>query len=102
MRQKPGTRKSHEKVVKDICRATHKQYSAEEKIRIVLDGREGEDSIAELCHRELTTRVIGVVKRSLSSKQRKRRFNSSVVGRRSRSAPLPIRPRRLSATRVRS
>ena len=48
MRQKPGTRKSHgEKVVKDIRRATRKQYSAEEKIRIVLDGLKGEDSIAE-------------------------------------------------------
>ncbi|WP_430447931.1 IS3 family transposase [Rhodophyticola sp.] len=53
MRQKPGTRKSHgEKVVKDIRRATRKQYSAEEKIRIVLDGLKGEDSIAELCRRE--------------------------------------------------
>ena len=53
MRQKPGARKSHgEKVVKDIRRATRKQYSAEEKIRIVLDGLKGEDSIAELCRRE--------------------------------------------------
>jgi len=53
MRQKPGPRKSHgEKVVKDIRRATRKQYSAEEKIRIVLDGLKGEDSIAELCRRE--------------------------------------------------
>ena len=53
MRQKPGTRKSHgEKVVKDIRRATRKQYSAEEKIRIVLDGLKGEESIAELCRRE--------------------------------------------------
>ena len=53
MRQKPKTRKSHgEKVVKDIRRATRKQYSAEEKIRIVLDGLKGEDSIAELCRRE--------------------------------------------------
>ena len=53
MRQKPGTRKNHgEKVVKDIRRATRKQYSAEEKIRIVLDGLKGEDSIAELCRRE--------------------------------------------------
>ena len=53
MRQKPGTQKSHgEKVVKDIRRATRKQYSAEEKIRIVLDGLKGEDSIAELCRRE--------------------------------------------------
>ena len=53
MRRKPGTPKSHgEKVVKDIRRATRKQYSAEEKIRIVLDGLKGEDSIAELCRRE--------------------------------------------------
>ena len=37
-----------EKVVKDIRRATRKQYSAEEKIRIVLEGLRGEDSIAEL------------------------------------------------------
>jgi transposase len=53
MRQKPGTRRSaSEKIVKDIQRATRKQYSAEEKIRIVLDGLRGEDSIAELCRRE--------------------------------------------------
>ena len=41
-----------EKVVKDIRRATRKQYSAEEKIRIVLEGLRGEDSIAELWRRE--------------------------------------------------
>ena len=41
-----------EKVVEDIRRATRKQYSAEEKIRIVLEGLRGEDSIAELCRRE--------------------------------------------------
>lgn len=53
MRQKPGTKQGHgEKVVRDIRRATRKQYSAEEKIRIVLDGLKGEDSIAELCRRE--------------------------------------------------
>ena len=53
MRQKSGTKQSHgEKVVKDIRHATRKQYSAEEKIRIVLDGLKGEDSIAELCRRE--------------------------------------------------
>ena len=39
MRQNPGTKQSHgEKVVKDIRRAMRKQYSAEDKIRIVLDG----------------------------------------------------------------
>ncbi len=41
-----------ERVVKDIRRAPRKQYSAEEKIRIVLEGLRGDDSIAELCHRE--------------------------------------------------
>ena len=47
------TSKSHgEKLVKDIKRATRRQYSSEEKIRIVLDGLRGEDSIAELCRRE--------------------------------------------------
>ena len=38
--------------MKDIRRATRKHYSAEDKIRIVLDGLRGEDSIAELCRRE--------------------------------------------------
>src|SRR3981081_3744186 len=41
-----------EKVVQDIRRATRKHDSAEEKIRIVLEGLHGEDSIAELCRRE--------------------------------------------------
>jgi transposase len=53
MRQKSGKLKEPaEKVVRDIRRATRKQYSAEEKIRIVLGGLRGEDSIAELCRRE--------------------------------------------------
>ena len=41
-----------ERIVKDIKRKTRKQYSAEEKIRIVLDGLRGEESVAELCRRE--------------------------------------------------
>ena len=53
MRQKMRTRgSSSEKTVKDIRRATRKQYSAEEKIRIVLDGLRGEETIAELCRHE--------------------------------------------------
>tara|TARA_B110000881_G_C18315714_1_gene384206 strand:+ start:89 stop:463 length:375 start_codon:yes stop_codon:yes gene_type:complete len=53
MRQNIKTRgTSSEKTVKDIRRATRKQYSAEEKIRIVLDGLRGEESIAELCRHE--------------------------------------------------
>jgi len=53
MRQRSGTRKApSEKVIKDIRRATRRQYSAEEKIRVVLDGLRGEESIAALCRRE--------------------------------------------------
>ena len=53
VRQTTGTRKSpSEQLVKDIKRATRKQYSSAEKIRIVLDGLREEDSIAELCRRE--------------------------------------------------
>jgi transposase len=53
LRQKSGARRNaSEAIVKDIRRATRKQYSAEEKIRIVLDGLRGEDTIAELCRRE--------------------------------------------------
>ncbi len=43
---------SAEETVRDIRRATRRQFSAEEKIRIVLDGLRGEDSIAELCRKE--------------------------------------------------
>jgi len=43
---------SAEQVVRDIRRETRRKYSAEEKIRIVLEGLRGEDSIAELCRRE--------------------------------------------------
>jgi transposase len=50
-RKSHATDLSSEEVVKDIRRATRKRYSAEEKIRIVLDGLRGEHSIAELCRR---------------------------------------------------
>ena len=53
MRQKShSTDLSSEEIVKGIRRATRKRYSAEEKIRIVLDGLRGEQSIAELCRHE--------------------------------------------------
>ena len=43
---------SAESTVRDIRRKTRKKYSAEEKIRIVLEGLRGESTIAELCRRE--------------------------------------------------
>jgi len=53
MGQKSGPEKEPaEQVIKQIRRVTRRQFSAEEKIRIVLSGLRGEDSIAELCRRE--------------------------------------------------
>ena len=49
MRQKLQTRQTGAaKAIKDIRWETHKQYSVEKKIRIVLDGLRGEETIAEL------------------------------------------------------
>ena len=44
--------KSAEKVVQDIRRKTRRRFSAEEKIRIILEGMRGEESIAALCRRD--------------------------------------------------
>src|SRR6202140_4747578 len=53
MRSKIDTQSEEaEKRVRDIRRATRRQYSAEDKIRIVIAGLRGEDSIAELCRKE--------------------------------------------------
>ena len=56
MKQKQANTKtargSGERLVRDIRRKTRKSYSAEEKIRIVMEGLRGEYSIAELCRRE--------------------------------------------------
>ena len=52
MTEKNQQNRSAEKTVRDIRRATRRQYSVEEKIRIVLEGLRGEESIAELCRRE--------------------------------------------------
>ena len=52
MRARAARPDSAEKTVRDIRRATRRQYSAEEKTRIVLEGLRGETSIAELCRKE--------------------------------------------------
>jgi transposase len=57
MKTQPSLKKSPvkvpaERVEKDIRRATRRHFSAEDNIRIVLDGLRGEDSIAELCCKE--------------------------------------------------
>ena len=46
-----------EKAVRDIRRATRRHFSAEDKVRIVIAGLRGEDSVAELCRKEGSTRT---------------------------------------------
>jgi transposase len=48
---KPKTA-STESIVREIKRNTRRKFTAEEKIRIVLEGLKGEDSISEICRRE--------------------------------------------------
>jgi transposase len=47
-----SARKPALSIIKDIQRQTRRQYTAEEKIRIVLEGLQGEQSVAEICRRE--------------------------------------------------
>ena len=49
---KPKTPKSPESVVREIKRKTRRKFSSEEKIRIILEGLKGEESIATICRRE--------------------------------------------------
>ena len=52
MTKRKSTKPSAEKSVRDIRRAIRRKYSAEEKIRIVMEGLRAEESIAELCRKE--------------------------------------------------
>jgi transposase len=53
MRTKSSNPKaSAERLLKDICHATRRHFSAEDEIRIMLEGLRGEDSIADLCRKE--------------------------------------------------
>ena len=49
---KPKTSQNPESVVREIKRKTRRKFNSEEKIRIILEGLKGEDSIAAICRRE--------------------------------------------------
>ncbi len=72
-----------EKILKGIKRATRKHYSSEEKIRIVLDGLRGEDSIAELCRRE-------DISQGISYKWSKDFMEAAKLGHRGRAQKLAL------------
>jgi len=56
----PPARVPAEKLVRDIRRATRKHHSAEDKIRIVLEGLRGEESIAAIFDSERASRCVGL------------------------------------------
>ena len=87
---------SSERMVKDIRRATRKQYSAEERIRVVLDGLRGEHSIAELCRRE------GIAKSLYYSWSKEFRKPASAGWRMIRHVPRPAARSRICGDRRRS
>ena len=49
---KPKTKRDPESVVREIKRNTRRKFKPDEKIRIILEGLKGEDSISEICRRE--------------------------------------------------
>jgi len=96
MRQKmEATKPSAEKVIKDIRRVTRKQYGAEEKIRIVLDGLRGEESIAALCRREGSQRACITIGRRSFSKPARSGWRATP-----RVPPPPTRSRFFAARRA--
>jgi len=48
----PKAKQDPESVVKEIKRNTRRKFNSEEKIRIILEGLRGEDSIANICRKE--------------------------------------------------
>jgi transposase len=52
MGKKASKKASAEATIQTIRRKTRRKYSAEEKIRIVLEGLRGEEKVADLCRRE--------------------------------------------------
>jgi len=98
MKQTSGPTKKAptETILKDIRRATKRQFSAEEKIRIVLEGLRGEASIAELCRREgiASSMYYGWSKEFSRPARRGSRATRRVPQRPMRSRTCAVRPRR--------
>ena len=88
---------SAKKAIRDIRRVTRRQYSAEEKIRIVLEGLRGELSIAELCRKESINQnlyyrwskeFLGAGKKRLAGDTAREANSDEVKGLRSEAAQL--------------
>lgn len=86
-----------ESVVREIKRKTRRKFSSEEKIRIVLEGLRGEESIAELCRREgispnlyynWSKEFLEAGKKRLSGNTKREATSSEVVSLRKQNAHL--------------
>lgn len=85
--------------VREIRRKTRRRYSAEERIRIVLEGLKGEESIAELCRREginpnlyykWSKEFLEAGKRRLMGDTKREATSSEVIGLRRENTELKL------------
>ena len=85
-------KESAEKAVRDIRRKTRRRFSAEEKIRIVIEGLRGEESIASLCRRSAGSVLADVYPRTRTAQlaNREKRGPRPILG---LEAPSPVRIR---------
>jgi len=90
-------RRDPEKVVREIKRKTRRKFSSEEKIRVVLEGLRGEETIAELCRREgispnlyynWSKEFLEAGKRRLQGNTKRQATSSEVVGLRHENSQL--------------
>ena len=90
-------RRDPEKVVREIKRKTRRKFTAEEKIRIVLEGLRGEETIAELCRREgispnlyynWSKEFLEAGKRRLQGNTKRQATSTEVTGLRSENSQL--------------
>ena len=104
MRPKPVTSKTTpgEQVAKDIRRATRRHFSAEDKIRVVLDGPRGEDSIAEICRKERIAQSLYYVWSKAILEAGKRRLPGDTARAVLRYTRLPQRSPRCALIRAKS
>jgi transposase len=85
---------SAEEAIKDIRRATRRHWSAEDKIRIVLEGLRGEESISELCRREgiAASQYYGLSKEFMEAGKRRLAGDTTALAK--RDGVLDIRPQK--------
>ncbi len=88
-----------EKIVREIKRRTRRKFSSEEKIRIVLEGLRGEETIAELCRREgispnlyynWSKEFLEAGKRRLHGNTKRQATSSEVTGLRHENSQLKV------------